>query len=163
VDGSKVNDGNIEERPKFYTEKNLAGKPRAKYADYTGSGYDRGHLAPDATFDYDEDVVNKTYTMANIVAMAPGVNRKTWSKAEKYERRVASKMGEIYVLNGVIYPKTPQRLGDNGVAVPSRFWKMVYNKDGSVKECFMYDNDLNVDCSGDEFESHKVNCDSLLK
>ena len=67
LDGSLVNAVNIKKRSKFYTEKNLPNQYRSHNKDYTHSGYDRGHLANDASFDYDEKVVRKTYTMANII------------------------------------------------------------------------------------------------
>ena len=57
----------IKKRPSFYTEKNLKKKYRSHTRDYTHSGYDRGHLANDASFDYDKKIVRKTYTMANII------------------------------------------------------------------------------------------------
>ena len=77
LNGSKVNKLNIKKRPSFYTEKNLKKKYRSHTRDYTHSGYDRGHLANDASFDYDKKIVRKTYTMANIIPQAPKVNRKT--------------------------------------------------------------------------------------
>lgn len=70
LDGNKVNFVNIKKRPSFYTEKNLKKRYRSHTRDYTHSGYDRGHLANDASFDYDEKVVRKTYTMANIIPQA---------------------------------------------------------------------------------------------
>ena len=85
LDGSLVNKTNIEKRASFYTEKNLAKIYRSHSKDYEYSGYDRGHLASDASFDYDKKVVRKTYSMANIVPMTPSVNRKSWFKAEKLE------------------------------------------------------------------------------
>ena len=89
LDGSLVNAVNIQKRSSFYTEKNLQKKYRSHTNDYTHTGYDRGHLANDASFDYSEKVVRKTYTMANIILQAPNVNRRTWIKAEKLERKVA--------------------------------------------------------------------------
>ena len=50
--GDKVNSVNIKKRMGFYTEKNIPAKYRSKNKDYTHSGYDRGHLANDASFDY---------------------------------------------------------------------------------------------------------------
>ena len=67
LDGDKVNAVNIKKRHSFYTEKNLKKQYRSHNKDYTRSGYDRGHLANDASFDYDKKVVAKTYTMANII------------------------------------------------------------------------------------------------
>ena len=67
LDGNKVNVINIKKRNSFYTEKNLPKKYRSHNKDYTHSGYDRGHLANDASFDYSKKVVRKTYSMANII------------------------------------------------------------------------------------------------
>ena len=84
LNGSLVNAVNVKKRSSFYTEKNLPKKYRSHTKDYTHSGYDRGHLANDASFDYDPKIVRKTYTMANIIPQAPTVNRKT-CKAEKLD------------------------------------------------------------------------------
>ena len=70
LDGKKVNAVNIKKRHSFYTEKNLPKKYRSHTKDYTHSGYDRGHLANDASFDYSKKVVRKTYSMANIIPQA---------------------------------------------------------------------------------------------
>jgi len=107
LDDKLVNKINIKKRPSFYTEKNLKKRYRSHTRDYTHSGYDRGHLANDASFDYDKKIVRKTYTMANIIPQAPQVNRKTWIKAEKLERSVALRLGSVNVLNGVMYSLNP--------------------------------------------------------
>ena len=161
LDGKKVNAVNIKKRSKFYTESNLPVKYRSTNKDYVHSGYDRGHLANDADFDYDAKVVVKTYTMANIIPQAPKVNQKTWIKAEKLERLVASKLGSVSVLNGVVYSSNPLRIGKNQIAVPDAFWKMIYNDEKNYKKCFYYANDLNVITKGDKLKSHLFDCNAL--
>ena len=161
LDGNKVNAVNIKKRPSFYTEKNIKKKYRSHTRDYTHSGYDRGHLANDASFDYDKKVVRKTYSMANIIPQAPKVNRKTWIKAEKLERQVASKLGEVSVINGVVYSSNPKRIGKNQIAVPDAFWKMIYNDEKNYKKCFYYENDLNIDIKSDKLKNHLVDCNTL--
>lgn len=99
LDGSKINAVNIKERPNFYSEKNLNGKYKVKTDDYSYTGFDRGHMAPDADFDYSKDTLDKTYSMANIVPQYPDVNRKTWETAEEYERAMAVKKGTVSVIN----------------------------------------------------------------
>lgn len=163
LDGSLVNKGNIKERSKFYSESNIPMQYRSKSSDYTRSGYDRGHLANDADFDYDEKVVVKTYTMANIIPQAPLVNRKTWIKAEKYERLVASKIGSVSVINGVNYSPNPKRIGKNQIAVPDSFWKMIYNDRANFKKCFLYQNDNNIDVGIDKLENHVIDCSLVLR
>ena len=161
LDGTKVNSVNIKKRNSFYTEKNLPKKYRSHTKDYTHSGYDRGHLANDASFDYDEKTVRKTYTMANIIPQAPNVNRKIWIKAEKLERKVAVGLGSVSVLNGVVYSSNPLRIGKNQIAVPNAFWKMIYNDEKNYKKCFYYANDLNVITKGDKLKSHLFDCNAL--
>ena len=161
LDGTKVNSINIKKRSKFYTEKNLPNQYRSHNKDYTHSGYDRGHLANDASFDYDKKVVAKTYTMANIIPQVPNVNRKTWIKAEELERKVAVGLGMVNVLNGVVYSSNPPRIGKNKIAVPDGFWKMIYNDKENYKKCFYYENDLNAVVKGDKLKSHLVDCASL--
>ena len=161
LDGSKVNAINIKKRNSFYTEKNLPNQYRSHNKDYTHSGYDRGHLANDASFDYDKKVVAKTYTMANIIPQVPNVNRKTWIKAEELERKVAVGLGMVNVLNGVVYSSNPPRIGKNKIAVPDGFWKMIYNDKENYKKCFYYENDLNAVVKGDKLKSHLVDCASL--
>lgn len=163
LDGSLVNSTNIKKRPRFYTEKNLPKQYRSTSKDYVNSGYDRGHLANDADFDYSEKALRKTYTMANIIPQAPKVNRKTWIKAEKYERTVASDLGSVTVINGVIYSSDPKRIGKNEVAVPDAFWKMIYNDEKKFKKCFYYKNDLDVLVRQDRLKSHQVDCNQLVK
>ena len=161
LDGSLVNSSNIKKRPRFYTEKNLPKQYRSTSKDYVNSGYDRGHLANDADFDYNEKTLRKTYTMANIIPQAPKVNRKTWIKAEKYERTVALELGSVTVINGVVYSSNPKRIGKNGVAVPDAFWKIIYNDEKKFKKCFYYKNDLDVIVRQDRLKSHQVDCDQL--
>lgn len=161
LDGSLVNAVNVKKRSKFYTEKNLPNQYRSHNKDYTNSGYDRGHLANDASFDYDEKVVVKTYTMANIIPQAPNVNQRTWIKAEELERSVAVSLGSVSVLNGVVYGLNPLRIGKNKISIPSGFWKMIYNDEKNYKKCFYYDNDLNVDVNGDKLKQHQIDCEKL--
>ena len=159
--GDNINAANIKKRPSFYTEKNLKKKYRATNKDYKGSGYDKGHLANHASFDYNKKVLAKTYTLANIVPQAPKVNRYTWIKAEKLERKVALGLNEVHVINGVIYSSNPKRIGKNKIAVPSAYWKMIYNDSKNYKKCFYYENDLNTVAKGDKLKSHLVDCSTL--
>ena len=119
LDGSLVNTDNIKKRPRFYSEKSLKSQYKSKYKDYTNSGYDRGHLAPDASFDYDKKILRKVYTMANIIPQYPNVNRHQWTKVERLERMYAVKHGIVNIVNLIEYPLTPKKIGKNQVSVPS--------------------------------------------
>lgn len=161
LNGELVNKVNIKKRDSFYTEKNIPKQYRSYPKDYTHSGYDRGHLACDASFDHDHKAVRKTYSMVNIIPQSPMVNRKLWSKAESYERYAASKLGNVTVINGVRYSKNSKRIGSNQISVPDGFWKMIYNDDKNFKKCFYYTNDLDTDVKGDKLKYHQIECSEL--
>ncbi len=157
LDGNLINKNNIKNRPDFYSEKNIPIQYRAKSQDYINSGFDRGHLAPDANFDYDLKTQVKTYSMANIVPQYPTLNRKAWIKAEKYERLIASKLKTITVINLVDYSKSTQQIGNNKLSVPNTFYKIIFNDEKNFKKCFKYEN-IEIDPETDEFKNQQITC-----
>jgi endonuclease G len=58
--------------------------------DYKHSGYDRGHLAPSADFEWSEEANEATFTMANMVPQMPGLNKFAWKGLEEEVRKWAS-------------------------------------------------------------------------
>ncbi len=99
--------------------------------------------------------------MANIIPQAPNVNRRTWVKAEKLERKVAVAFGSVNVINGVIYSTHPKHIGKNKIAVPDAFWKMIYNDSKNYKKCFYYKNDLDTIVKSDKLKNHLIDCNRL--
>lgn len=152
----------IKKRPEFYPENSIPVKYRSLPSDYTRSGYDRGHMANHADFDYSANLVYLTYSMANIVPQDPDVNRKTWVKAEKYERTVAKSLGSVNVINGIKYSSNPERIGRSRVAVPQYFWKMIYNSQKGFQRCFAYNNTSPVDIYSDNLKDHEVDCSKVF-
>ena len=92
--------------------------------------------------------------MANIVPQAPNVNRRTWIKAEKLERKLATTFNAINVINGVVYANTPKRIGKNQIAIPKAFFKILFNHKENYQKCFYYKNDLNTITNGDKLNNH---------
>ncbi len=158
LDGDLVNETNIVKRPNFYAEKSLDKKYRIYTTDYTNSGYDRGHLAPDASFDWSQESLNAVYTLANIIPQAPQVNRNMWSKLEKFARDKAVELGELDVINVVKYSKNSKKIGEHKMSVSRGFYKMLYNNNLGYQECFYYSNRLNLSARDDSVDKHKVSC-----
>jgi len=158
LDGDLVNATNIKERPRFYEESAIPKKYRATYYDYKNSGYDRGHMAPDAAFDWSDESLHAIYTLANIVPQVPDVNQHTWVKAEEHARKEAVLNGTITVIDIVKYSNNPKRIGDDGIAVAEGFYKLMYNSDESYKECFYYKNEENT---SKVLNSHLIDCNNL--
>ena len=163
LDGELVNKlPSIEERPRFYTETEIPKEYQVLYSDYTHSGYDRGHLAPDADFDYNEEDLDLIYTLANIIPQDPNVNRYFWTKAEYQERLVAASLGELNVINGVVFDKNPSYIGEHQIAVSKAFWKILYNDEKEFRQCYYYNNYVLEDADLDTLDKHRVDCDRLI-
>ncbi|MEA2047559.1 MAG: DNA/RNA non-specific endonuclease [Campylobacterota bacterium] len=160
LEGEYVDDGNINDRPSFYTEDSISYEYQVYPSDYINSGYDRGHLAPDASFDYSEEDLYLIYTMANIIPQDPNVNRYFWTKAENYEREMAIRLEEVEVLNGVVFESNPKYI-NNQIAISKGFWKRIRNTNQSFERCFYYDNFVLFDASEDTLDKHEVDCSSL--
>jgi endonuclease G len=162
LDGTLINSVNIEGRPRFYRDEEIPKEYQILYSDYTRSGYDRGHLAPDADFDYNEEDLELIYTLSNIIPQDPNVNRYFWTKAEYQERLVAATLGELSVINGVVFDKNPTYIGENRIAVSKAFWKILYNDEKNFRQCYYYDNFVLFDADKDTLAKHKVDCDTLI-
>jgi endonuclease G, mitochondrial len=159
----KVNQTNIKKRPRFYSEKNIPMKYRTKYKDYTGTGkqWNRGHfIVADADFDYSKKSLNKAYTMANIQPQSAKVNQKTWTKVEKYGRKLATKFNHVNSISIADYSNTKGKLKNN-ITIPGGFYRIYYNDNENFKKCFYYKNNLNVNYKKDKLKNHEIKCDTI--
>ncbi len=96
-------------------------------ADYTRSGYDRGHLAPAADMAFSVRAMSESFYMSNMSPQAPQFNRGIWAKLEKQIREFAVDKGEIYVVTGPVFREGDPviTIGANQVAVPQAYYKVV--------------------------------------
>ncbi len=100
----------------------------AALADYRGSGYDRGHLAPAADMAFSVKTMGDSFYMSNMSPQAPAFNRGIWAALELQVRAFAQSEGEIYVVTGPILPKEKKNtIGANKVTVPEYYYKVVYD------------------------------------
>jgi endonuclease G len=97
---------------------------RATLADYTASGYDRGHMAPAADFTWSATVMSESFYLSNMMPQNPGNNRGIWKFLEEQTRTIAIKYGDVYVITGTVYdaPVVP-KIGN--IEVPNRIYKIV--------------------------------------
>ena len=159
--GDLVNETNIQKRPSFKIDREVEKQYRASTSDYTKSGYDRGHLAPDASFDWSQESLDATFKLTNIIPQARKVNRYTWKKAEKHARFIATVLGEVNIINLITYAQTPTRIGKNQIAVPEGFYKVLYNNDQNYTTCLYYKNDNNINTKEDKLREHEVECSTI--
>lgn len=105
--------------------------------DYTGTGYDRGHQAPAADFASDADQSFDSFSMANMAPQKPGLNRAQWERLEESVRAWAWSRGELLIYVGPVLAAKPKTIGAHHVAVPSKFWKVILDRDSADALAFM--------------------------
>lgn len=115
----------IDREDSFHEESRLPKSMRAKLSDYSGSGYDRGHLAPNGNM-ANRSQQYDSFSLANIAPQSPRNNRYIWRNIESATRYLTQQYGEVYTVTGVAFTdKKTKQLADR-VLVPSHFFKAVY-------------------------------------
>lgn len=131
---------NVKRRNCFRPDPRLKGKTGAVMADYSGSGYDRGHLANDA--DLKDDPIDQlnTYMLSNTAPQTCHLNRGIWLSLEKLTRRWAEIYDTIYITSGPIfdydkdgYPDTLTNIPklNNRVGIASHYFKTILRRHGN--------------------------------
>jgi endonuclease G len=121
----EVTTGNEKRADTFVADPDVRGA-KAYTKDYTGSGYDRGHMAPAGDMKWSKQAMEESFYLSNICPQVPNLNRGDWNDLEETCRKWAKKYGRIYIACGPIYEsKNPKRIGNNKVGVPDAFYKVV--------------------------------------
>ncbi|MBW4659450.1 MAG: DNA/RNA non-specific endonuclease [Drouetiella hepatica Uher 2000/2452] len=125
-------------RPQFEPDTSL---PKGWYQvspdDYTGSGFDRGHVLPAADRNRDPQDSQSTFLMTNILPQAADSNRGPWEQLESYCRALVRTGKELYIVagsagtGGVGEKGKRSIIGRGKVAVPASTWKVIVVLDRS--------------------------------
>lgn len=99
----------------------------AYHRDYSNSGYSRGHMAPAADMKWSEQAMLESFFLSNICPQKAELNSGVWERLENRVRTLARE-ANVYVCCGPIMPNKPQRIGENQVAVPEKFFKVLCMK-----------------------------------
>jgi len=94
------------------------------HRDYTGSGYDRGHMAPNADFNDTYENALSTFFIANIWPQNPNLNRVRWLRTENETRRLASEYSFVRVII-IVDEFSGEKVAN--IQVPSCFKRRVYD------------------------------------
>jgi endonuclease G len=111
----------------FVADQSLGGTG-ARPDDYAGTGYDKGHAAPDGDLSWSQQVEYESFLMTNMYPQAGSLNRGIWKLLETSVRGWASQTNQNYtVYVGAIYGAGNEYIG-NGVIVPHAYYKIVINQ-----------------------------------
>jgi endonuclease G len=108
---------------------------RVQSFDFAGSGFDRGHMTPNADRDKETAIpINQaTFLMSNMVAQAPDNNQGPWAELEGYLRTLgtAPETNELYIVSGGVGAGgtgsnggVTTTLANGHVTVPEKTWKV---------------------------------------
>jgi DNA/RNA endonuclease G (NUC1) len=98
--------------------------PGLSGADYTGSGFDRGHMVRSNDRELAHGDQATTYYMSNIVPQYGALNQHRWAAFEDYLQTVAdgATHPEVYIVTG---PRgNVGTIADGRVAIPTATWKV---------------------------------------
>lgn len=105
---------------------------RVQSFDFAGSGFDRGHLTPNADRDKETSIpINQaTFLMSNMLAQAPDNNQGPWAALENYLRTLVP-AEELYIVAGGVgvggsgsNGGLTTTLANGHVTVPAQTWKV---------------------------------------
>ena len=104
---------------------------RTKPSDYTGSGFDRGHMtnSEDRSRSPEDNIA--TFLMTNIIPQSPDNNQGVWVQLENYCRVLARSGKELFIISGGhgqggIGKNGPRAtVGQGKVVVPALTWKVI--------------------------------------
>ena len=89
--------------------------------DYKNNIWDKGHLAPAASFNCDKETLYKTFTYLNSALQHQGLNRGVWKELEGFERDLAN----FYEVKVKVEVYFSQEKVPSGATIPSGFRKII--------------------------------------
>jgi len=100
----------------------------ATNADYSKSGYDKGHLVPAEDMSYSQSSMSSSFYLTNMSPQLPELNRGSWKKLENQVRNWSIQEDSLVVISGSFLPeqfdKKKESIGE-GVFLPSYFFKII--------------------------------------
>ena len=122
---SEATSTEAERKDKFMPDPKVKGHS-ATNADYKGSGYDKGHMAPAADMKWSQTVMDQSFYFTNICPQAPGLNRGAWKNLEEDIRLWAIRDSALVVICGPLFTQEPVRyIPQTQVAIPDAYFKVV--------------------------------------
>ena len=133
------NAAKLSRKDSFHAEDALPERDRAELGDYERSGYDRGHMAPNADF-ATRKAQAESFSLANMIPQAHESNAGVWAGIESAARQLAIAEGDLYVVSGPAFVgKDLKKIGN--VLVPTHVWKVIYSPAQQRAGAYLISND----------------------
>lgn len=109
---------------------------RAKHADYTNSGFQKGHLVPAADAVSSEKAASDTFYFSNAFPQVPNFNQGYWKSVEKYVRDLVNDYDVVEVFTGPLFIPQPDAygrkrvsydtIGSGNISAPTHVFKVIF-------------------------------------
>ncbi len=124
--------GTTDRQDDFRPDGTLPGSvPQASLADYSGSGYDRGHMTPSADRTLTVAANSQTFYLTNMIPQAGNNNRGPWNNLEEYCRTLVRSGKELFIISGGTFSASSNWIG-SGVMVPDQTFKVIVVLDSTT-------------------------------
>ena len=133
----------------FYLEKGIF---TSNNADYYKNEWDKGHLAPAASFSDSEENLNKTFSFINCAMQIDNLNRGEWAQLEQNVRDLSKLRGNISVRIDLVFAND-HIIRETGVHVPTGFWKNLSFLNGD-QVCYYFPNSSTTK----NWDKYQANC-----
>lgn len=111
----------------FIQDNTVKGCPESR--EYSGSGYDRGHMAPAGDMKWNVTAMRQSFNMTNICPQSPDLNRGAWKKLEEKCREWAVRDGVLVIVCGPVIGYESAKNHSIGktmrIPVPRAFFKAI--------------------------------------
>ena len=118
----------------FYTEDDYH---TSDNKDYYRNVWDKGHLAPAATFSDSKENLKQTFSYLNCALQNQYLNRGQWRLLEEAERD----WDDFEELEVTIDIEFSDSILPTGATIPSKFIKHIYLTKNNVWECYEFENE----------------------
>jgi endonuclease G len=142
---TNVNRGSMD----FYNEKDVK---TSDQLDYAKNVYDKGHLAPAATFSDNMENLKLTFSYLNCALQNQYLNRGEWRLLEEQERKWDDKE-KLTIKITIDYDKSSIVL-PTGATVPKAFTKHIYFETSKSWKCYYFLNEK----PSQPWEQHQIKC-----
>ncbi len=110
----------------FVADASIPKGQRSEPDDYAKSGYDKGHIVPNADLSWSKQTMYESFLMSNMSPQLPSLNRGSWKYLETTERTWAwARNHSITIYAGNIWGPGAKTIGANKVVVPDRLYKIL--------------------------------------
>lgn len=117
--------GSAQRKDNFRADPALLFGRRSELADYSNSGYDRGHMAAAANMLWSQTAMDESFLLSNILPQNPSLNRGSWARLEDDVRSWVAGRETLWVLTGPVF-RGNRSIGA-GVRVPDALFKVLFD------------------------------------